>query len=59
MTPLGWDEEIHQDEFPCTGFKGCPNMMPDDDMVCRDCERRERDNGGCPGCGGNCQTACR
>ena len=61
MSPLGWDEETRDYEFPCTGYAGCKNMMPDDDLVCRECEaRNERENaGGCPGCGGNCQTACR
>ena len=59
--PVGWDEETRADEVPCAGFKGCPNMVNDEDDVCRECERREanRQAGGCPGCGGTCQTACR
>jgi len=39
--PVGWDDETRADEFPCAGFKGCPNMVDDDGDVCRDCERRE------------------
>lgn len=53
-----WDLD---DLFPCSGYQDCRNQMESEDDVCADCiERNQRENaGGCPGCGGACQTACR
>jgi hypothetical protein len=47
--------------FPCAGYRTCTNTVPHRDEPCPDCcARNERENaGGCPGCGGYCQTACR
>lgn len=46
-------------DFACAGFKGCGNRVDDEDGVCGECEARSYPEGGCPGCGGACQTACR
>lgn len=45
-------------DFPCQGFKGCERRVGHEDGVCGPCQDREP-TGGCPGCGGNCQVACR
>lgn len=52
-------DNARPDDFPCAGYAGCTNTVDDEDGVCGDCEARGENTGGCPGCGGNCQTACR
>lgn len=55
------DEEETAAAYPCSGYSDCTNSVAEEDDVCGECVKRdERENaGGCPGCGGYCQVACR
>ena len=59
--PAAGDWEPSAGYFPCAGYPDCKVMVDDEEGICDACyDRNEQENaGGCPGCGGNCQTACR